>query len=85
MFFLPSLPIKLIDVSSIVIALIIFSLKDFALPDSNKKPVFSFIIVSFDPPILLAIISFYIDCASTATLPNASGSMEGEITISEIL
>ena len=51
----------------------------------NNKPVFSFIIVSFDPPILLAIISFSIDCASTATLPNASGSIEAEMIISETL
>ena len=83
MFFLPSLPINLRDVSSIVIARIIFLLKDFASPDSNKKPVFSFIIVSFYPPILLAMINFSIDCDSTATRPKVSGSIEGEITISE--
>ena len=83
MFFLASLPINLRDVSSIVIARIIFLLKEFGSPESNKNPVFSFIIVSFDPPILLAIINFSIDCDSTATRPKASGSIEGELTISE--
>ena len=34
---------------------------------------------------LLAIITFSIDCASTATLPNASGSVDAEITKSDIL
>ena len=62
----------------------IFSLNLFAFPASNKKPVFSLIIVSLDPPMLLAIIGFSIDCASTETLPNDSGSIEAEITTSEI-
>ena len=46
MFFLPSLPIICNDVSSIVSPLIIFLHKDLGLPDSNNKPVLSFIIVS---------------------------------------
>ena len=79
------MPIIFIDVSSIVNPRIIFLLKDSASPDLNKKPVFSSLIVSLDPPILLAIINFYIDCASTATLPKASGSIEADIIISETL
>ena len=63
----------------------ILSLNDLAFPASYKKPVFSSIIVSLEPPILLAIIGFSIDCASTATLPKASGSIEAEITISDTL
>ena len=54
-------------------------------PVSNRNPVLLFVIVSLDPPILLAIITFSIDCASTATLPNASGSIEAETTKSETL
>ena len=84
-FFLPSLPIDFNVVSSNCNTSIIFSLKDSAFPDSNKKPVLSLIIVSFHPPISLAIIGFFIDCASTATLPKASGSIEAETIISEIL
>ena len=45
-------------------------------PASNKKPVLLFMIVSFEPPMLLAIIGFSIDCASTDTLPKASGSID---------
>ena len=60
-------------------------LKDFELLDSNKKPVFSSITVSLEPPILLAIIGFSIDWASTATLPKASGSIDADTTISETL
>ena len=62
---------------------VIFLLKDFEFPDSNKNPVLLFTIVSLDPPMSLAIIGFFIDCASTATLPNASGSIDVETTISE--
>ncbi len=85
MFFLPSLPIDCNDASSIESTFKIFLLNDFALLDSNKKPVFSSIIVSLDPPISLAIIGFSIDWASTATLPKASGSIDADITISETL
>ena len=49
------------DVSSIESIFIIFSLNNFALLESNKKPVFSSTTVSFEPPILLAIIGFSID------------------------
>ena len=68
-----------------MIPLIILSLKDLASPEMNKNPVFPSIIVSFEPPILLAIINFSIDCASTETLPKASGSTEADITKSETL
>ena len=64
---------------------LIVLLNDKELPDSNKKPVFSFSTVSLEPPILLAIIIFSIDCASTATRPKASGSIDDDITISETL
>ena len=63
----------------------IFLLNEPASPDSNNNPVFSFKIVSFDPPILLAMVIFYIDCDSTATLPKASGSIDAETIISETL
>ena len=56
-FFLPSLPINFNVVSSNFKASIIFWLNDLGFPDSNNKPVLSLIIVSLDPPILLAIIS----------------------------
>ena len=85
MFFLASSPINLIVASSIVNACIIFLLSEVASPESNKIPVFPLIIVSLDQPILLAIINFFIDCASTATLPNASGSIDAETTISDTL
>ena len=49
---------------------------------TDKKFDFLFNTVSFDPPILLAIIGFPIDCASTATRPKASGSIEAETTTS---
>ena len=81
MFFLPSLPIDFNRVSSILRVLNILLLNDLAFPASYKKPVLSSIIVSLEPPMLLAIIGFSIDCASTATLPKASGSVEAEITI----
>ena len=48
-----------------------------------RKPVFLSIIVSLDPPILDAIIGFCIACASTATLPKASGSTDEETTTSD--
>ena len=64
-------------------------LKDLAFPASYKKPVFSSIIVSLEPPILLAIIGVSIDCASTE--PEAFGrvaveaqSMEKTIIASNI-
>ena len=76
MFFLPSLPIDFNRVSSMLRVLNILLLNDLAFPASYKKPVFSSIIVSLEPPMLLAIIGFSIDCASTATLPKASGSVE---------
>ena len=41
MFFLPSLPIDCNDESSIESTFKIFLLNDFALLESNKKPVFS--------------------------------------------
>ena len=82
---LPSLPIRFIDVSSIANPRIIFLLRDSASPDLNKKAVFSSLIVSLDPPMLLAIIYISIDCASTATLPKASGSIEADTIISETL
>ena len=47
--------------------------KSFASLFLNKKPVLSFIIVSFEPPISLAITGSSIAWASTATLPKASG------------
>ena len=52
-----------------------------SLGSSNlyKKPDFLFKTVSFEPPILLAIIGLPIDWASTATLPKASGSIEADI------
>ena len=46
---------------------------------------FSSSIVSLEPPILLAMIIFSIDCASTATRPNASGSIDDDMIISETL
>ena len=83
MFFLPSLPIDFNRVSSMLRVFKILSLNDLAFPASYKKPVFSSIIVSLEPPMLLAIIGFSIDCASTATLPKASGSVEAETIIDE--
>ena len=50
----------------------------------NKKPVLPLIIVSLDPPKLLAKMGLLIDWASTETLPKASGSIEEETTTSEI-
>ena len=91
MFFLPSLPIDFNRVSSMLRVLNILLLNDLAFPASYKKPVFSSIIVSLEPPMLLAIIGFSIDCASTATLPKAFGrvaveaqSMEKPIIASNI-
>jgi len=55
------------------------------LPASNKSPVLLSIIVSFDPPKLLAKIGFCIDWASTEIRPKASGSIDGDTTKSEIL
>ena len=85
MFFLPSYPIDFNRVSSMLRVFKILLLNDLAFPASYKKPVFSSIIVSLEPPMLLAIIGFSIDCASTATLPKASGSVEAETIISETL
>ena len=61
----------------------IFFDKETALPLSNKIPLLLSIIVSFEPPILLAIIGYLIDCASTETLPKDSGSIEDETIISD--
>ena len=52
----------------------------------KKIPIISsllLITVSFDPPMLLAIIGFPIDWASTEILPKASGSIEAETTTSD--
>jgi len=84
-FFLPSLPKDFNVVSSNCRTSIIFLLNDAGFPASNKKPVLSLAIVSLDPPILLAIIGYSIDWASTETLPKASGSIDEETTKSEIL
>ena len=59
---------------------IIVSAKACESPLLNKKPVLSLTTVSLDPPMSLAITGFYIDWASTETLPKASGSIEQEQT-----
>ena len=84
-FFLPSLPKDFNVVSSNCNTSTIFLLNEIEFPASNKNPVLSLIIVYFDPPILLAIIGFSIDWASTEILPKASGSIEEETTMFEIL
>ena len=85
MFFLPSIPIVFNVDSSIFKTLKIVLLNDEGFPDSNRKPVFSSSIVSLEPPILLAMIIYSIDCASTATRPKASGSIDDDMIISETL
>ena len=82
-FFLPSIPINFNVLSSKFRTWIIFLLNSSGFPASNKKPVLSLTIVSFEPPILLAIIGFSIDCASTDTRPNASGSIEAETIVND--
>ena len=68
MFFLPSVPIDFNSVSSKWRSFKIFLLKDLAFPDSNKKPVFSSIIVSLEPPILLAITGFLFESGNAKSL-----------------
>ena len=59
--------------------------KEYTIKVINNKPVLLSTIVSIDPPILLATIGFFIDCASTDILPKASGSIDAETTTFETL
>ena len=75
------MPIWLIVCSSKFIISINFFERSSELFASNKNPVLFSFIVSFDPPILLATIGFFIAWASTDILPKASGSIDEETII----
>ena len=83
-FFLPSFPIQSMFLYQYPLNYLIFSPILLGHHRSYKNPDFSFKIVSFDPPRSVATIGFFIDWASTATLPKASGLIDDETTTSEI-